>query len=63
MQVLKDLFWSIFGFEERPKKERQLCVVSYAEADRMLRANEGWQLAPEEDTNNKPNQVYLERYV
>ncbi len=65
MQILN----GIFGFlgclapKRTPPKRRHLCAVSYKEADLMLKADQGWKLAPEEDMNNTPNLVYLERYI
>jgi hypothetical protein len=63
MQVL-NRFLGLFGLTaKRPLKMRELRLVTYAEGDLMLRADEGWKLAWEEDTNNRPGVVYLERYV
>lgn len=46
-----------------PGREREVQLVDYLEADRMLKAGEGWHLAPEEDFNSTPGKVYLERWV
>jgi hypothetical protein len=63
MQVLMTILRTV-GFGHRaPPKKRELKLVTYAEGDTMLKANEGWKLAWEEDTNNRPGVVYLERYV
>jgi hypothetical protein len=40
---------------------RELVHVTWAEGDRMLRADEGWGLAPEEDLNRQVGMVYLQR--
>lgn len=40
---------------------RELRFVFYTEADKMLSANEGWRIAPEEDRNQQFGFVYLER--
>jgi hypothetical protein len=47
---------------DRTAKPRELVTVSYHEADVLIRRNEGWRLAPEED-DNPPGSgfVYLER--
>ena len=59
MQILKNIIdW--FNPKHNP---RQVVLVSYAEADKMLLANKGWHLAPEEDDNNNYGRVYLERYL
>lgn len=50
-------------YKKRPKVPREVVMVSYAEADRMLRANEGWRLAPEEDMNRVIGKVFLERDI
>lgn len=42
---------------------REVVRVLYADADAMLKRNEGWQLAPEEDYNRERGWVYLERFV
>lgn len=66
MQILNNIFgfFGCFASAKRtPPKRRHVCLVSYAEADKLLKANEGWKLAWEEDTNNRPNMVYLERYL
>lgn len=55
-------------FKRKPKYRRlELRLVSYEEADRMIRQNEGkseseqWVLAHEEARNRIPLMVYLER--
>ncbi len=58
----------MFGilFELPPVYERlQLIKVSYTEADRLIRQNEGtldgkWRIASEEDTNTEIGRVWLE---
>lgn len=44
-----------------PKKPRELCFVPYDKGDLMLKSDQGWRLAPEEDTNKHIGYVYLER--
>jgi hypothetical protein len=65
MQILNGIFgfFGCYAAKRSPPKKRHVCLVSYAEADLMLKADEGWKLAPEEDENSRPNMVYLERHV
>lgn len=56
----------IFGIEKlfrqrRAHQPRELKRVPWSEADAML--NNGWKLAPEEDTNRNYGFVYLQRPV
>lgn len=45
-----------------PGKRVELRLMPYAEADRLLKAeNTDWRLAPEEDDNHQLGMVYLER--
>lgn len=47
--------------KRRPKRKRlDLRFVSYAEGDRLIRENIGWDLAPEEDKNFKAGMVWIE---
>jgi hypothetical protein len=51
---LRDLF--------KPKGTRvDLRLLSYQDADRLLLTEDGWQIAPEEDTNRRIGYVWLER--
>jgi hypothetical protein len=43
------------------KSARELVCVSYLDADRMIRENSEWRIAPEEDRNANKRVVYLER--
>ena len=52
---------SKLGF--RPPPPRELRCVDYHAADRMLRSNEGWRIAREEDRNKVVGWVYLERDI
>jgi len=45
------------------RKPRELLCASYPHADTLLRKNEGWRLAPEEDRNTIPGVVWIERDV
>ncbi len=62
---LNDLVaWIRRAFKRTPPRHRELTYVTYAVADTMLRAGEGWRLAKkEEDRNRNIGMVYLERYV
>jgi hypothetical protein len=40
---------------------RELRFVSYQEADRLMREDATWKLAPEEDHNREIGMVYIER--
>lgn len=51
----------LLGIPSKPTLPREVVLVSYADGDRMLRANEGWRLAPEEDMNRMIGKVFLER--
>lgn len=62
MQILK-LFELFKRSSKRVDSRREVSFVPYAEGDRMLKSQEGWELAPEEDANKKIGYVYLERYV
>lgn len=42
-------------------RPRELQFLPYAKADELLKSNTGWRLAKEEDTNQVPGWVYLER--
>lgn len=44
-----------------PRRPREVVLVPWLEADRMLAANEGWRVAPEEDHSPSRALVYLER--
>lgn len=46
-------------FNPAPPVPRELRMVSYDEADVLLK--QGWRLAPEEDNNRILGMVYLER--
>ena len=51
-------------FKRKPKpRPRELVVVPYEQGDRLLRLDEGWRLAPEEDSNLRPGMVCLERDI
>lgn len=63
MQVLATILRVMGGRIRGEPKKRELRLVTYAEGDLMLKADEGWKLAWEEDTNNRPGVVYLERYI
>ena len=63
MQVLVTILKTLGIPYGKPPKLRELRFVTYAEGDALLKANEGWKLAWEEDTNNVPGKVYLERYI
>jgi hypothetical protein len=52
--------WLVSLFR-RSKKSREVVFVPYTEGDRMLRHNEGWRIAPEEDHNREIGWVWLER--
>lgn len=63
MKLLRKLYFRIFT-----RYRRLECrFVSYAEGDKLIRANEGkpesecWVIAPEEDTNQIYGYVHLER--
>ncbi len=47
----------------KPRPHRELIKASYIHADYLLKLNEGWRLAPEEDGNREFNVVWLERDV
>lgn len=62
MQVLKDIFgFCLWPALKKPAKPREIVCVPYTAGDAMLKLNEGWRLAPEEDTNQRVGWVYLER--
>jgi hypothetical protein len=42
---------------------REVIFVKYGEAERLLLSDQGWGLAPEEDTNRMFGYVYLQRLV
>ena len=48
-------------FRSEPRKDREVRFVPYAEGDRLLKLNEGWRLAEEEDRNLVFGMVWLER--
>lgn len=50
--------WSLFRV-----RHRKLVRLSRNEADIRLRSNNGWQLAPEEDTNTNYGYVFLEKLL
>ena len=55
------LFLAFFQkFCPKKRKRLELKVVTYAEAELLVRS--GWTIAPEEDTNRNYNMVYLERF-
>ncbi len=56
--ALAALYWPV-----KTKKPRELVCVTYAEGNKMLLANVGWRIAPEEDSNWLLNKVWLERDV
>lgn len=56
------LIWATLRKERRRQRQpRELCCVPWATADRLIKKNEGWQLAPEEDDNKTLGWVWLER--
>lgn len=44
-------------------KRRQVAFIDYQLADKLLKLNLGWRLAPEEDDNKIPGMVWIERDV
>lgn len=56
------LFKRLFGLR-KPPLPRQLVFIEYSAADRMLKENAGWRIAPEEDRNRSIGWVWLERDV
>lgn len=46
----------------RAQGPREVELVSWAEGDRRLREEQGWELAPEEDRNHRPGMVWLQRF-
>lgn len=57
------LFWLIESLRARRKLGRELKFLPWAEADALLRREEGWQIAREEDGNDNLGMVWLERPV
>jgi hypothetical protein len=53
--------WLINLLRRDIKPPRELIFVSYIEADRKIRSQTGWRVAPEEDRNREWGMVYLER--
>ena len=62
-EVQMTKFWQKLHkwFFGKKSKRLELCFVSYSKADKLLRKDEGWQIAKEEDNNRVPKMVYLER--
>jgi hypothetical protein len=63
--MIRKIFYALF----KRYKRLELRCFTYAEGDKLLRANNGkpedqqWVLAKEEDTNRKYGMVYLQRRV
>jgi hypothetical protein len=54
-----DMFRRLF----KPRPRGEIRVVSYSEADNLIRTGE-WKLAiPEEDSNRSFNRVYIEKIL
>ena len=53
--------WILGLFRPKPRRPRELVFIRYPEADVLLRQNQGWRLAPEEDGNRQVGWVCLER--
>lgn len=44
-----------------PPPPKEVVMVNWSDADRMLKANDGWRLSPMEDDNQIFGMVWLER--
>ncbi|HZP87536.1 MAG TPA: hypothetical protein VFB54_12010 [Burkholderiales bacterium] len=53
--------WLRSLFSSSSPKPRELIKVSYLDADRLIREDPRWRIAPEEDHNANRAWVYLER--
>jgi hypothetical protein len=60
MKLIKWLLSRLFSVQEK-KKRVELRFVTYSEGDRLIKLNEGWKIAKEEDDNHKTGWVYLEK--
>lgn len=60
---MSSILFEIFRNFLNPPDRGEIQVVSYAEADKLLRTKE-WKLAiPEEDKNHLFNKVYIEKII
>lgn len=60
---MKFFAWCQTKLGFRPTTPRELRCVPWLEGDKIIRLNQGWRIAPEEDRNRCLGMVYLERDV